>query len=385
LGRFLSDDPLTADATTPQARDPYPYAAGDPIDGTDPSGQCIAGPDVNIGCNPSPSPPPPPQTPPPPPPVCVTSKDKNGNTTYPSCRLDTDQVGRMHAPYGWQDICGPGSARIVLAFTAALDTINKDSPGAEDQVVGMYAAGTPENWTASTTGSHPDGPGTDFMMYLAKQITVCDKGGMSSSGTGAMSSALEKLSGPLVDAKGNIKYKTVGRGKHKRKVARKPTFTFRNGMAENGSKRPESEMDTAVQSSLQHGVPAIVAAEMVMLPSQAMLGETKSDHFVSVVAYDANYYYYVDTCWTGEACGYSGSARYDPYKTDNTTPQFGTDSDLAKFHAAKGDDPTSLAYRKQYPGTWRIAKGDLWSAVSAKTGLGWFIYSGNTYGYSQGN
>lgn len=38
LGQFLSLDPLTADATDPQARDPYPYGAGDPVDRSDPSG-----------------------------------------------------------------------------------------------------------------------------------------------------------------------------------------------------------------------------------------------------------------------------------------------------------------------------------------------------------
>ena len=50
LGEFLSDDPLSHDTTDPQARDPYAYASGDPIDGSDPSGQCIAGPDLYQGC-----------------------------------------------------------------------------------------------------------------------------------------------------------------------------------------------------------------------------------------------------------------------------------------------------------------------------------------------
>ena len=38
LGQFLSDDPLTADAANPQARDPYAFGAGDPVDKVDPSG-----------------------------------------------------------------------------------------------------------------------------------------------------------------------------------------------------------------------------------------------------------------------------------------------------------------------------------------------------------
>lgn len=38
LGTFLSDDPLTAAQTDPQARDPYAYAAGDVTDGVDPDG-----------------------------------------------------------------------------------------------------------------------------------------------------------------------------------------------------------------------------------------------------------------------------------------------------------------------------------------------------------
>ena len=39
LGSFLTDDPLTADPTDPQSRDPYAYGAGDPVDDIDPSGQ----------------------------------------------------------------------------------------------------------------------------------------------------------------------------------------------------------------------------------------------------------------------------------------------------------------------------------------------------------
>ena len=39
LGSFLSNDPLTADPTEPQSRDPYAYGAGDPVDDIDPSGQ----------------------------------------------------------------------------------------------------------------------------------------------------------------------------------------------------------------------------------------------------------------------------------------------------------------------------------------------------------
>jgi RHS repeat-associated protein len=42
LGEFLSEDPLTHDPTDPQSRDPYAYASGDPIDGTDHSGEATA-------------------------------------------------------------------------------------------------------------------------------------------------------------------------------------------------------------------------------------------------------------------------------------------------------------------------------------------------------
>jgi RHS repeat-associated protein len=131
LGRFLSDDPLTADATTPEARNPYPYAAGDPIDGSDPSGQST---------------------------LC--------NSKRTSCQPDTSLVGLMHEPYDWLDICGPGSLRVMLAFVVgpAWNYAEGESLIAGTPIWGYRFsenAKTEHKWKPNEVAGDPDGPASD--------------------------------------------------------------------------------------------------------------------------------------------------------------------------------------------------------------------------------
>jgi hypothetical protein len=90
-------------------------------------------------------------------------------------------VSHIYEPYGWKSICGPGSARIVLAFTASPQVISKNwgtiasygymvKPKAE-KVKGktVYEKTT---WTPSTSSSkYQDGYGTALMMHIASIVT----------------------------------------------------------------------------------------------------------------------------------------------------------------------------------------------------------------------
>jgi hypothetical protein len=143
----------------------------------------------------------------------------------------------------------------------------------------------------------------------------------------------------------------------------------------------QAKMKGDVERTVRSGVPAIVGTLMYKLPSQAAFSNQKSAHWVSIVAYDANYYYYIDTCWGVEQCGGPGSNTYDPYNQYGSPQSPGLDYALGKggnhwgtvFHAAAGDDPRSLDYRATYPGTWRIRKDDMYTAITAyKAGGGWW-------------
>ena len=144
-------------------------------------------------------------------------------------------------------------------------------------------------------------------------------------------------------------------------------------------------MDAGIEASIRKGVPAIVGAKMKYLPSQANF-VTTINHFVSIVAYDKGYYYYVDTCWTGEKCGDSGNKLYDPYDRNGAWQPSPDDHYLDRknkidFDVHNTTDRFSFAYRATYPGTWRISKADLWTAVSK--GIGWYGYSGGSLGYGE--
>jgi hypothetical protein len=111
---------------------------------------------------------------------------------------------------------------------------------------------------------------------------------------------------------------------------------------------------------------------------------------VSIVAYDNSgqgYFYYVDTCWTVEGCGSSGNALYDPYTQGGAPQQSPPDKYLNRpnkidFDVNNKTDRFSFDYRATYPGTWRISKADLWTAVS--NGIGWYGYSGGAVSYGPG-
>jgi len=340
LGRFLSEDPLAANAETPQARNPYVYGAGDPVDQKDPSGRC-SGPGGECTN----------------PPPC----------TGASCSLNTSLVGLMHEPYGWQDLCGPGAARVVLAFTAPYSTISGYEYAVRNGVksYGYSLKPTLVFWSPNQKASFPDGPGTGFMMYLATQMTI-SYGGRSTTRTDD------------VRISGTTHFGLTHWLNH---------FTGHNWFKFHGAPKLNG-MQTQIELSIRRKVPAIVAARMYLLPSQANWPKGTSMHFVSVVAYDSSYYYYVDPCWTVEGCGKSGSAAYDPYTQYGGAHNSGLDKYLAtnssgtKFDIYNTTDRFSFGYRAAYPGTWRISKSDLLRAVTA--GVGWYEYTGAYLPYAPG-
>jgi RHS repeat-associated protein len=322
MGRFLSDDPLTADATDPQARNPYPYAAGDPIDGSDPSGQCIWGPDVNIGCNPSPSPPTPP-TPPTPPPCTSTS-----------CILNTSVVGQFYEPDGWKDICGPGSLRVVLAFTATSTAKSPDKP-LYGSTAREYRKGANGKWIVNSKGKRkkfhkavPWPTGADpYMGYLVEKELVYDP-------------ASDTVSSPADRAKDVLNSESGGGHYFKEAQAGGHETTF------------DAAIETAVR---KYGVPTMVGTREQSIPSQ--VNATKDfSHWITVVGYDKDSYYYIDTCRGGNGCG-----RPYEYKDPVTHERKPADPP----YAGKDVDGNSYSYRANplYQDTWKISKHGLYKAT----------------------
>jgi RHS repeat-associated protein len=360
LGRFLSDDPLTADATTPEARNPYPYAAGDPIDGSDPSGQATlkdGGVDRQEAIHMA---------------QCHTY-DLN------ACNLVTDLVSHMYEPLTWKNICGPGAMRIVLAFTASASTITADGNLAEASSFLSWGTvahpkkiynknGTFYYQRAHWKQSDQDGMGTAFMIYLANHVTTCPSGTVTNRSEDVVT-YLNSLSGA------NPSKKVADQTQWFSFVST-PGDKIHAGTCRQNSLHTceQSTFTTDIESEIEHGVPAMVDARMNYLPSQAMFDHNGQNHWVSVVAYDSNYYYYIDTCLGYNNCGspspHSFSAAYDPYingkaNTATTDPYLSTTGSVHGSLDFSGG--TSLSYRTLHPGTWRISKSDLWRALTDPT------------------
>jgi RHS repeat-associated protein len=378
LGRFLSHDPLTADATDPQARDPYPYAAGDPIDGSDPSGQCTAS-DNWQGCE-----------------YNNYNSPWKGLPCTTSCILNTSVVGHFAEPWGWWYICGPGALRVVTAFTVTAARMASDIGSVEktDHKGNKYidslghnnamqknskgqqlyegSGGKPTTTKngrplhKKTTedpfylGSGYTGGGDDYMLYIASQVVTqaaADKYGNYLDGlTTAPSHAVAFLN----SHSGTKSFRDVETRK-----AGEATFIA----------DIESEIGT-------YGVPAMVAGEMVELPSQTMTNAPGMGHWISVVGFDATNFYYRDTCIGKSGCGSPAAGgggygalneAYDPPNRGvKHSPTYGSDPYLkSKKNGGKGNldrdfgSGTSLAYRTilDYQYTWKITKDDLYRAA----------------------
>jgi hypothetical protein len=288
----------------------------------------------------------------------------------------------MHEPYDWKDMCGPGAARIVLAFTASPEWILTygDSVAGGTSSYGKTRSPTLTPWSpkADSKAGYPDSPGTAYMMYLAtKLVNIC---------SGVASTHVEDCTTSDGVVYHGLTYWLNHLTSSGLKKNTSIPFKFNDV-----DKTSSSAMDAGIEASIRAGVPAIVGAKMMYLPSQA---ETTStiNHFVSIVAYDNStgqgYFYYVDTCWTVEKCGDSGSKLYDPYDKNGALQQSPEDPYLEKnkngtsFDVNNTTDRLSFNYRSKYPGTWRISKSDLWTAVSK--GIGWYGYSGGSVSYGPG-
>jgi hypothetical protein len=266
---------------------------------------------------------------------------------------------------------------VTLAFAASYAFIESHSTIRRAKAYGFAMGARAHTWTASAA----DGYGTPFMMYLATLL---------------MDTA--NSSGPKASEKG---HKTAA-GAQALGVDQVLNKMSRSGMSfvyHNTKSYKQKDMNGQVVKSIQHGVPEMVATQMYLLPSQADFVSTASWHWISVVAYDSSYYYYIDTCWAAMGCGSPGLSNktlLDPYNASGL-PQIGVDNALLggkyNIHKTAFDatnknqaDRTSLAYRAKYPGTWRISKSDLWRAVSTSpNSTGWMWFTGSAYAQGHGD
>jgi RHS repeat-associated protein len=340
-GRFLSEDPMEQDVERPQDRDPYAYGAGDQVNLTDPTGMC-GGP--------------------------------GGEGQAPcSYSLDTSFAGFIYEPSSWYYICGAGAMRVVLAFSGRNVNWRQSK---------YYSYGKSNNynstthlWSASKSWWYwqaSDPHGQNYMLYLAsKVVTFTTTYGVSSDPPN-VATWLNRESG---GSGFSVALSGASRSYYAQKSHASQLATVKNNF-----------FSSLVKSIWKYNVPAMVAAEMDLLPSQTMAKRGPNYmHWIAVVGYDPTYFYYVDTCWGATLCGHpapDGSlrARFDPNqpvtRPDPYLSTSGTPHGWMNFEGG-----TSLDYRFAHPGTWRISRNDLWNAMW-KPSSGAYIANSGVYASS---
>jgi RHS repeat-associated protein len=315
LGSFLSVDPEPGDAVSPQSFDPYAYVGGNALGGTDVSGRtCVStrtvrydnctddeasGPITTViqagrRGNRVPSPPvltryrpQPPQTGTGPAPISdpypgppstqpepePTNGTEVGPTPPTSFILDTTVVGGFNEHYPYYQFCGAGALRVVLAFTSNNPGLGRGS------------------WQGD-----PDLDGWRYMWYLARQV---QPGGASWTGVFGYlpNKKATNFESRIRDA-ANWEY-SLGTTAYQRGY---PFNWHATGNKADFVGYTESQL-------LNRHVPVIVQLWTANpsgtegLPSWQTgpnryhsLGKY-GGHYVSIVGFDADNFYYVDTCW----------------------------------------------------------------------------------------
>jgi hypothetical protein len=113
----------------------------------------------------------------------------------------------------------------------------------------------------------------------------------------------------------------------------------------------ETTFDAAIETAVRkYGVPTMVGTREQSIPSQVHATKDIS-HWITVVGYDKDSYYYIDTCRGDKRCGRpvltKGGAPADPP------------------YSGAGEDGLSFAYRANplYQDTWKISKHGLYKAT----------------------
>jgi RHS repeat-associated protein len=367
LGSFLSVDPEPGDAVSPQSFDPYAYVGGNALGGADTLGRTCTytltgqlescsggaasglvttitpvarrnnlvttaprrplGPVVddsglvttmpplplNTGYTPQPL-----QTGTGPAPISTPYDGPQPLPVQEPYVLDTTVVGDFneHPPY--YQFCGAGALRVVLAFTS-------NNPG-----LGRgYWQGNPD----------PDG--WRYMWYLAREV---QPGGASWSG----------VFGSLGNGKvTNFEYRMRDAANWEYSLG---TTVYQRGYPfiwHATGRQADFEAYTEIQL-LNKGVPVIVQLWTATpdgkrgLPSWQRPNGTYTSlypdgHYVSIVGFDSDNFYYVDTCWS--RCAHGG-------------PVWTSSKGLAR-----------------YPRAWRVSKDVMWHMIWGFTGS-YLLYFG---------
>jgi RHS repeat-associated protein len=330
-GRFLSEDPLTADAATPQRRDPYPYAAGDPIRYADPNGRCYY--DTNTHTF-SGSDCPPAATPTPSGPGCDGGRP---------CEALLNQASIRHIweKEHWSKICGAGALRIVIAFTnfTKYDHPAKWGPGGEYSGYG-YKDSQIHKYPWNPSDSH----GQNYMMYLALEVQP-----PGSSHKGIVTTGANGVTTTVLDLVYALNYVTTGTASFDYpfwymtswiKGVRNDHSTSDHFIENNNAHKLAFYRDIETEIAV-YRMPAAVATIMNILPSQQR-HKGAGGHWISVMGYDRDYFYYYDTCPGHTGCGFP-------------TPR---DS------ASTGTAPGAYGGKSKYQYLWRIAKSRLWTYLT---------------------
>jgi hypothetical protein len=370
----------------PQARQAYAYAAGDPINFEDPDGRCSIQ-DGYSGC-PLPA----------------------------SGSIDTSVVGLFVEPswrtnHAYGVMCAAGALRVVLAFTSTnpgWKTAYEISgyywprayysiPYAKAADANAYARAYGWKYNSVAFGGTGDTTGAGYMMYLATAVKPT-AGRMFGSRVHTWASGRRGV------VCWDTAWSCIVPGSDPVAVAY--VANWETNWQTNGttSVAPYHFLPRAynagvtqfhkdIQRSIAYlRVPVAVSVRMSQVPSQydrirVSPSHTDGFHFISVVAYDPTYYYYVDTCWGYGSyyCGYSDVVANYPTYIGNPSSRF---PGQFRYGMVNGLNYSRFEYRKdaRYRYTWAIRKDQLYQAmVSVGSGGGWVVdvdyYSSRKYGW----
>jgi len=288
-GRFLSEDPLDQDISTPQARNPYPYGVGDPVGNVDPDGRCAH------------------------PYSCPI--DTSGPTT--SDMLDTTFVRLFNEPANTATVktntklCGAGALAVVLAFAGNNSSwrISRDPAKATRYMLYLgYEVQPPGQADPGVFGYFKNGEATNFKTNIQAAANLEYAGG--STAAAYYGSAQYSYSYPFRWASRSV---SLG------------TFALHVAAQISQKKVPVLvSLHTASYYDRNMGLPSWKQNTCLSWDKSADTTPKKSDkskwvcarwhsyhdlgHYVSIVGYDSANFYYVDTCNSG--CRSGPNTRY---------------------------------------------------------------------------
>jgi hypothetical protein len=262
-----------------------------------------------------------------PPPAWMLDTTRVANFAEPRAKGVDHANHRYAKDANYWAFCGPGAARVALDYAGHNPTWDENG-GLWPMQSYIEPLSSAVRVSSSWQDGHPQDQGRGYMMYLAEAVkppSFTEPGVVTfqlvtnPNGTSVTGTFIDRLVTVLNWESSGLRSET---GYFGRKPWRVSQTEFNSLLAQ------EIGLD---------GYPALVA---VMTAGVAPKGEewtlpnwanVATPHWIAVVGYDEDSFYYIDTCWGSTGCGY--------------------------------DDPTLTGQR---PGTWPISNTLLYRAMQAE-------------------